>query len=359
MLALREYKSIEKAARVFRDLLRFRKQFAGEERFSKLVRSGGKYYWQMHLPGYPSEAFDNHILGGINRFLPVRSFHNQLAVLYMGLTKKCPLNCRHCYAWADLNEDGELSLIELKKIISTFQERGLSQVHFLGGEPMARFEDLLELIRSIRPVTESWISTSGFRIDREKSEALKKAGLTGVAISLDHYDPQKHNDFRGSSKAYDWAVNATQNCIKSGLLTCWSLCVTRDILSPENLMAYAELAASNHVNFIQLFEPMAAGRFDGLDVKIDIKGIRILEEFYLEMNTDKRYRHLPIVVYPGYHQRRLGCLASGNRYLYIDPDGCLHPCPFCRSSKNLRMFSQEISQLIRQAKEEVCLFEGH
>jgi len=72
---------------------------------------------------------------------------------------------------------------------------------------------------------------------------MKKAGLTGVAISLDHFDPQKHNEFRGSSHAYDWAVIATQNCTNSGLLTCWSLCVTRDVISPENLMAYADLAA--------------------------------------------------------------------------------------------------------------------
>jgi len=95
-----------------------------------------------------------------------------------------------------------------------------------------------------------------------------------------------------------------------------------------------------------------------MDVKTDNQGIRILEEYYLKLNTDKRYRNLPIVVYPGYYQRRLGCLASGNRYLYIDPDGCLHPCPFCRSSKELRIFSQDIGQLIEQTKEEVCLFEG-
>jgi len=355
-LALAEFRSVKKTARVFRDIIRFKKQYAGEERFKKLVKSCGKYYWQMHLPGFPSKAFDNHVLGLINRFAPIRSFHNQLTILYLGITKKCPLSCKHCYAWAELNEEGELPVGEMKQIISTFQDRGLSQVCFLGGEPIMRFDDLLEMVRSIKPHTESWISTSGYKIDREKSDALKKAGLTGVAISLDHFDPLKHNDFRGSSHAYEWAVTATQNCTKSGLLTCWSICVTRDILSRENLIAYAELAASYQVNFIQLFEPMVAGRFSGMDVRIDNKGIRILEEFYLKMNTDTNYSHLPIVVYPSYHQRRMGCLAFGNRYLYIDPDGCLHPCPFCRSSKKLRIFSQDLGQLIEQAKDETCLF---
>jgi len=96
-LAFGEYKSFKIAAKVVKDLFRFKKQFAGEERFTKLVKSGGKYYWQMYLPGFPSKAFDNHVLGG---------------------------------------------------------------------EPMARFEDLLELIGSTKPCTETWISTQDSGLTR-------------------------------------------------------------------------------------------------------------------------------------------------------------------------------------------------
>jgi MoaA/NifB/PqqE/SkfB family radical SAM enzyme len=123
-------------------------------------------------------------------------------------------------------------------------------------------------------------------------------------------------------------------------------------------MAYAELAASYKVYYVQLFEPMAAGRFSGADVRIPDQGIRTLEEFYVNMNTDRLYKHLPIVIYPAYHQRRMGCLASGNHYLYIDPDGCMHPCPFCRSTSKIRIFSQELNQLIEHTKAEMCPMEG-
>jgi len=357
-LALAEFRSVRKTMKVFGDIFRFKNQFAGDARAKKLVKSSGIYYWQMHVPGFPSQAFDNHILGLINRFAPVTSFHNQLTILYLAITKQCPLNCKHCYAWEDLNKDGELPVSELKKIISTFQERGLSQVCFLGGEPMMRYEGLLELVRSIKPVSESWISTSGYMMDRERSDALKNAGLTGVSVSVDHFDPLKHNEFRGSRQAFDWAVSATENCTRSGLLTCWSVCVRHEFLNLENLMAYAELAASYRVNFVQFIEPMVSGRYIGMDVGIDDAGIRMLEEFYIKMNTDKKYRHLPIVVYPSYHQRRVGCLASGNRYLYIDSDGCMHPCPFCHSTEKIRIFSKDLDQLIAQTKDEVCLVEG-
>ena len=343
---------------MIRDIIDFKTKFSGKEHFKKLVKAGNRYYWQLYLPGFPSEAFDNHMLGLLNRFTPVNSFHNQLAVLFLGLTDKCPLNCRHCYSWVKSNDKKELPLDDLVEIISSFQERGLGNVVFLGGEPMTRFEDLLDIISSVKPVSETWISTSGFGLGDGHAEALKKAGLTGVEISLDHHEPQQHNDFRGNPDAYDWAMIATNNCSNAGLMTCWSFCVTREVASFENLMKYAELAASHKVNFIQLFEPMASGRFKGKDIKLDNHATDILEEFYIKMNTSRKYRHFPIVVYPGYHQRKMGCLAAGNRYLYIDTDGSMHPCPFCRSSRKIDIFSDNIETLIQELHQESCLIES-
>jgi MoaA/NifB/PqqE/SkfB family radical SAM enzyme len=48
------------------------------------------------------------------------------------------------------------------------------------------------------------------------------------------------------------------------------------------------------------------------------------------VNAEPLYKDFPIVVFFGYHQRKLGCFGAGNRYLYIDPNGDAHACPFCR-----------------------------
>jgi radical SAM protein with 4Fe4S-binding SPASM domain len=37
---------------------------------------------------------------------------------------------------------------------------------------------------------------------------------------------------------------------------------------------------------------------------------------------------MPMVIYHGYHQRRIGCFGSGDRFMYIDPYGDVYPCPF-------------------------------
>jgi MoaA/NifB/PqqE/SkfB family radical SAM enzyme len=109
-----------------------------------------------------------------------------------------------------------------------------------------------------------------------------------------------------------------------------SLCPTKEFISEENMMHYALLAKKLGAAFILIIEPRAVGHFAGQEVEITPSQVKILEDFYLRMNFDPAYSNMPPVSYHGYHQRRVGCFGSGNRYLYIDTDGDMHVCPFCR-----------------------------
>ena len=55
-----------------------------------------------------------------------------------------------------------------------------------------------------------------------------------------------------------------------------------------------------------------------------------LTDFAIRMNSNPLYKDFPVVAFFGYHQRKLGCFGAGNRYVYVDPNGNLHACPFCR-----------------------------
>jgi MoaA/NifB/PqqE/SkfB family radical SAM enzyme len=50
------------------------------------------------------------------------------------------------------------------------------------------------------------------------------------------------------------------------------------------------------------------------------------------VNSSGKLRNYPVLTYPGYHQRKTGCLGAGNRYFYIDSTGEIHACPFCQGS---------------------------
>jgi MoaA/NifB/PqqE/SkfB family radical SAM enzyme len=96
-------------------------------------------------------------------------------------------------------------------------------------------------------------------------------------------------------------------------------------------MCYAEKARGLGVNFIQLQEPYAVGGYAGKDIMLSDEQLTILDLFYKELNYNEKYKDYPLVVFHGYHQRRMGCF-GGNKYFYIDSDGNIHSCPYCRSS---------------------------
>ena len=144
------------------------------------------------------------------------------------------------------------------------------------------------------------------------------AGMTGATISLDHWNKDDHDRFRNFSGAFDFAVEAVENCNAAGIITNLTLCVTREMATEDNLIRYLEFARELQVPFVRFLEPRKVGNYAGKDVLLREKEQRIVLDFYLRMNSHRKYSSYPIIQYPGYHQRKLGCFGSGNRYLYIN-----------------------------------------
>jgi MoaA/NifB/PqqE/SkfB family radical SAM enzyme len=344
-----------KVIRVLKKLENLRRQYMGDFKIIKLMKVDGRYYWDMHAPGWPSSAFNKYNEGEMNRIYPFRKKTDYLNSMILAITKKCPLRCEHCYEWDVLNHEEKLSLIDLKKIVQNFQDRGrgVTQIQLSGGEPLSRFNDAIELIKSAKSGTDFWLITSGYKLTLEKARKLKNAGLRGVAISLDHFNPQKHNAFRGNNEVYKWVVKAVVNAHKSKLVVVMLLCPTKEFISEENMIQYARLSKKLGAAFILMIEPRAVGHYAEKDVAITKKQEKILEDFYIKMNYDPRYLDMPGVSYHGYHQRRVGCFGGGSRYLYVDTDGDMHLCPFCRQ-KFGNVLSSSINKSIEAMKEEGC-----
>jgi len=168
----------------------------------------------------------------------------------------------------------------------------------------------------------------------EKARRLKQARLTGVSVSIDHYQKEEHNRFRRNEKSYDQALLAVANAQQAGMLTALSICVTRNTCSEDSLQKYLEFAHSLQVPIVQLIEPRATGNYAGKDVVLSVEQQKVLDDFYVSRNSLKEFAHLPLVQHTGYQQRRKGCAGSGNRYIYIDTDGNVNACPFCENKKS-------------------------
>lgn len=353
--ALRFFRNPLRAWRALERLRKLRGKAHGADHVRKYVKSGGRSYWNSDYAGFPSLQLREMVRMEFQRSgeplgVPV-SKPLRLQTLIWGITNRCPLSCVHCYEWDYLDKKEKLGLEELQKILAMFRASGLRHLQFSGGEPLVRFHDLVALVREASPDMDCWLLTSGFGLTRDKAEVLAGAGLTGVQISLDHWDEQKHNAFRNHPDSFQWVAEAALQCREAGLPVSLSLCATRDFVTPANLEKYAETARTMGASFIRILEPRAVGRYAHADVTLHEHQISLLSEFTRRMNNDPRFRSYPVVAFFGYHQRLMGCFGAGNRYLYVDPRGDVHACTFCRGARGniLQEPFQDVAVRIRAA----------
>jgi MoaA/NifB/PqqE/SkfB family radical SAM enzyme len=324
---------------------------------TKYIKSGSHYFWNSDYCGYPSDNLRSLIH---SEFIRNRQSNGRetdefpiLQTLIWGITNRCQLSCQHCYEWDNISQSDFLDLNTLEKILDIFKTSGVRHIQLSGGEPLVRFNDLVSLIEKASPTIECWLLTSGFGLTPEKAFALKQSGLIGVNISLDHWDAAQHNQFRNNDKSFAMVAEAAKNCRNAGIMVSLSLCATREFVNEENLEKYAVLAKDMGANFIRILEPRAVGKFKGKLVGLDGKQVRMLSDFTIRINSKPQYNDFPIVVFFGYHQRKLGCFGAGNRYLYVDPNGDVHACPFCRGKID-NILEIPFTKIIQKTREFGC-----
>lgn len=331
-LILGQIRNPVKAIRAMHRLIKIRRQYLGDAPFSKVAQVDGRYYYEYNTPGWPSQAYDDYHLTELNRIAPFQHQPFAFKNVIVAITKKCALRCEHCFEWDALNGKEKLTVANLLAIVRQFQELGVGQMQFSGGEPLLRLPALTTILQTAQPGTDFWVITSGHLLTLENARTLKQAGLTGVTISLDHTNPLLHNQFRGFAEAYDWVEKAAANAGRVGLVIGLSLCATKAFVTEENLMQYAQLASRLGAAFIQVLEPRAVGHYAGQPVGLSTAQQKMLEDFYTKLNYQPAFQHLPLVVYYDYQRRRAGCAAAADRHVYVDTDGQLHACPFCQKS---------------------------
>ena len=321
------------AAKALRALRVTKKRFesARGNRLQKAARIGERHTFDLYVPAFPSRAADRYLAQEMRRFTGFGE-GNVLQTAIVAITKECPLRCEHCCEWDALNQKDTLRANDLREIVSRLEARGVTQIFFSGGEPLRRLDDLIAACAPLGASVDTWIITSGVGLTEGAARRLRDAGFTGVVLSVDHWDEHQHDAFRGRPGVFRAAMAAAANATGAGLALAFSLCPTREFATRENLDRYTAMVTSHGGAFIQIMEPRQVGHFAGRDVLLGPTELATLEVFADEMNFGPAYLHAPLITYPALIQRRLGCLGAGNRYLYIDTDGEVHACPFCRSS---------------------------
>ena len=260
-------------------------------------------------------------------------------IISWNVTRKCNLECSHCYINASTEKHpdehlDELTTQEAKKLMDQIAEVSRPMLVLSGGEPLLR-KDIFELIRyGTEKGIKMAMGSNGSLIDSLVAKKLKEAGIKTVSISLDSAIPEKHDEFRGVKGSWKKAVDAIKALRDNGVLVQVNTTLTQDNYDEiDDIMALSEKLG---VENFHLFFLVPTGRGGKI---ADISPAKY--ELMIKENLSKTSRHRLNVrhscapqfmriakdMHLDMRQWIRGCIA-GMYYCRIFPNGEVTPCPY-------------------------------
>jgi MoaA/NifB/PqqE/SkfB family radical SAM enzyme len=311
-------------------VLRLRKKLL----LNRIVKFDNQYYSTLTIPAFPSSAYNNMVSkGGLNFESMGTTKKRNIDTAFLAVSSICPNNCGHCYEKHNLNNNNiEIPVKKWIEIMKTLQQNGTSIIILTGGEPLSRFDELLEILQTgDKNLSDFHLHTSGNLLTKEKALLLKEAGLKAAAVGFDDNNPIRFEKIRQKGM-YDNAVNALKIFNEVGIMTYVNLCASKEFIHTGSLYEYYEFVKNLNVSFIQLLEPRPCGGylFDNESVILNEEERKILLGFAKEINKNKRYKNGPIVYYVAHVEgkEQMGCCMGGLSHFYVDSAGNINPCVF-------------------------------
>ena len=198
------------------------------------------------------------------------------------VTRACALACVHCRADAIHRRDPrELTTDEAYRLIDQVRAFGEKPPLFVltGGDPMRR-PDLTELVRYAAGagLTVALTPSGTAAATPTRLAALKDAGLSRVAVSLDGPDPETHDAFRGVRGSYAWTMRIIEAAIDLGLPLQINSTISR--LTLPSLEAMTARVAEFPLTLWALFFLIQTGRGATLEQITADECERVLNDLY-------------------------------------------------------------------------------
>jgi radical SAM protein with 4Fe4S-binding SPASM domain len=262
-------------------------------------------------------------------------------VVAWNLTRRCNLECAHCYISAGPSESAsdELTTAECQRITDEILSLNASPMFILsGGEPLLR-DDLCAIASyATRRGATVVVGTNGTLLTDDRIAQLQDAGVTGVAVSIDSLSDRHHDNFRHGAGARVATVEALAR-LRAHRLD-FIIQTTAHRGNRDEIAGLVDWAADQGAVSFNLYFLVATGRGARLTDLTPEEYEALLAEL---VDHQRRYRgrmmvrakcaphfmrHLhradpdsPILNY----STRCPC---GVQYCRITPDGKLTPCPY-------------------------------
>jgi cyclic pyranopterin phosphate synthase len=166
--------------------------------------------------------------------------------LRVSITDRCNFRCVYCMPkevfgrdYAFLERNALLSFEEIERVVRVFAELGVRTVRLTGGEPLVRrdVEHLVALLAAI-PGLELALTTNGALLP-QKADALARAGLDRITVSLDSIDDHTFRALNDVDFAVDRVLEGIDAADAAGLRVKVNAVVKRGA-NDDGIVALAE-----------------------------------------------------------------------------------------------------------------------
>lgn len=271
--------------------------------------------------------------------LPGVDFDKRPFILFWEVTRACALACKHCRAEAQPRpHPQELTPDEALRLVDDIAELAPAMLVLTGGDPMMR-RDLPDIIaraagRGLR-VALSPAATP--RLLHADFEALHRAGVQSLSLSLDGATAATHDRFRGVPHTFERTLQAAQAAKAAGIMLQVNTTLSRSTLG--ELPAFTELMQQLQPDVWSIFVLVPTGRatLEDLPSADDLEAVwqHLLElraklPFAIKTTEGHHYRRvlLQAARAGGEAPRHLIPTRDGKGVLFISHTGEVQPSGF-------------------------------
>ena len=265
----------------------------------------------------------------------IDTFSRPLKDLRISVTDRCNFRCVYCMPkevfgpdYVYLNRSEMLTYEEITRFTRLLVQLGITKVRITGGEPLLRkdIDHLVEMLALI-PDLDLTLTTNGALLTKEKSVALKSAGLQRVTVSLDSLNDDIFVSLNDVKFSVDEVINGINNGASAGL---HPIKINMVVMRSVNLSSVIPMAKyfrdSGHI--LRFIEYMDVGDSNGWRLDEVVPSSEIVELIGAQLPLE------PIA--PNYS----GEVAS--RWRYVDGSGEIGLIssvsqPFCGDCSRLRL----------------------
>lgn len=253
--------------------------------------------------------------------------------VFIELTRKCNLNCHHCYIDKN-NFEKELSTEKIISFIEDIKQMGVLKVKITGGEPMLHkdFFKIIEYIISKHIGVR--IYTNGSYLNTDTIEYLSDIGINEIQISVDGFKESTHDSFRRKKgnlqiikKALLELENKRINTILSYTVTDFNIREIPLLYNYIKNFKFVKLNASPYINYHRY-----TFKKENIDKMLNVskETIIALKKYAYEMQDVWSSKMSYGFSYPN---KFIGYCGAGTFSCYLSSKGQVYFCPMLQEEE--------------------------